>query len=640
MNKSVCGNGLAHMRGSFVVLGVLGLASCSGSEKSDGVEIAGSGIIDDSNVDLDIKSKGSYEYEMGEYRLPVQTAPDPRVLARVVTDVRAVTFLPKGDGPFPILVLLHGNHSTCGRISSPGQPREDRSNEYTRTGTCPDGWVEAPSYLGYNYLAEHMASHGYVVVSINANRGITAGSGEPGDRALIDARGKLVLKHLAQLRKWHDGTEPNPQGFGLDLKGKLDFNHVGLMGHSRGGEGVRSAYDFHKRQDPNTYAAEVGAMHVDGILEFAPVDMFASRPLSAIGTNWGVVIGSCDGDVSNFMGTGTFRRRRIESGSGTDSVSTIFVVPGANHNYFNSEWQTSDAYECGFGVNPLWNAATDAVGSQIQRDVGLLTLSSFFRGYVGLLPNRQNFQRVYDPQFRTPKQISTLIDPARESLKHETVELVTQLNTSKGANAVDYQEMSSPPEANRNLAKISWSSASDSNYYDTHLWDPGADLSSKWILGFSVARFDTCLYSSECVGSQDPVDFDIQLLFADESTSNAVHLADYASVANNLNYMPGCRCWYGWQPSPTDSCTCIGADVSESDCKQYYSGEYEDNKCIRKEQPIPPDRAFLFHQVPIELKDFGAQDLTSVKGLRFTFRKSPSANILIDKLFTVRSADK
>lgn len=64
-------------------------------------------------------------------------------------------------------------------------------------------------------MADKLTSQGYIVVSINANRGITAGlsyafrSTFPdyaADPILIWARGRLVLRHLQRLSEWNEGV--------------------------------------------------------------------------------------------------------------------------------------------------------------------------------------------------------------------------------------------------------------------------------------------------------------------------------------------------------------------------------------------------------------------------------------------------
>jgi hypothetical protein len=153
----------------------------------------------------------------------------------------------------PLVVFLHGNHGTCGTffcseancgrlIPLPNGPRIDDRIDYTTTGTCPlkgqgnppaeFDYVVAPSHEGYAYLAEQLASRGFLVVSINANRGITAGApqdlGTPGNPFIEDiglnlARARLVLKHLELLSRWNRGIEPTPASLGFSLHGAIDF---------------------------------------------------------------------------------------------------------------------------------------------------------------------------------------------------------------------------------------------------------------------------------------------------------------------------------------------------------------------------------------------------------------------------------
>src|SRR5207247_9824349 len=98
---------------------------------------------------------------------------------------------------------------------------------------------------GYTYPADRPASWGYIVVSINANRGVNAAPGILGDRGLNLRRGRLVLKHLQRLSEWN-AAGGAPSSLGFNMQGKLDFTHVGLFGHSRGGGGVRAAYKLYR----------------------------------------------------------------------------------------------------------------------------------------------------------------------------------------------------------------------------------------------------------------------------------------------------------------------------------------------------------------------------------------------------------
>ena len=87
--------------------------------------------------------------------------------------LNARVWYPEGAGPFPLVLVVHGNHNP-----------EDFSDP------------------GYGYLGEHLASRGFILASIDENF-INGLSGEN------DGRAWLLLKHLQEWKRWNDSTE-NP----------------------------------------------------------------------------------------------------------------------------------------------------------------------------------------------------------------------------------------------------------------------------------------------------------------------------------------------------------------------------------------------------------------------------------------------
>lgn len=101
------------------------------------------------------------------------------------------------------------------------------------------------SYQGYDYLSEELASHGYVVVSIHGGKNNSMGDANGQSRA------QLILGTLDRLRQIDKSGQINSDGKpGLldPLQGKLDFTRVGIMGHSRGGQGVSMAIKLNVTQ--------------------------------------------------------------------------------------------------------------------------------------------------------------------------------------------------------------------------------------------------------------------------------------------------------------------------------------------------------------------------------------------------------
>jgi len=342
-----------------------------------------------------------------EYRFAASI--DPDILPGIATEIWARVYRPTtlNDPPYPLLVFLHGNHGTCGHGVN---PRIDDNCQYTVSGTCPAGYVVTPNHEGYGYLADRLASWGYVVVSINANRGITCGGGVAGDPFLILARGRLVLKHIQLLSQWNRiaGTTPLSLGLGSSgLLGRLDLGSVGLMGHSRGGEGVRTGYNMYRAGGSPWPARIVDILTTQGIFEIAPVDGQNPTPQNSDGTNWAVLLPMCDGDVSDLEGVRAFDRTiRIFSEDYVTPKAT-YTVWGANHNYYNTEWQTSDSGGCtGPGNIPLFLMP---VGSPSQRTTALASVNAFFRATVFDTPTSAGYNPAFMQNFNTQYSLPPVV---------------------------------------------------------------------------------------------------------------------------------------------------------------------------------------------------------------------------------------
>lgn len=85
---------------------------------------------------------------------------------------------------YPLVVFISGEHATCGFTTSSSPVRTDPeqtisgADYYTYYHDCPmpsgdQTWTVVPTHKGYEYLAIELAKKGYVVVSINANLGIS-----------------------------------------------------------------------------------------------------------------------------------------------------------------------------------------------------------------------------------------------------------------------------------------------------------------------------------------------------------------------------------------------------------------------------------------------------------------------------------
>ena len=271
-------------------------------------------------------------------------------------------------GPYPVIVLLHGRHATCFKGGS-----QLLLWPCTKNGSQP-----IPSFQGYDYVAESLASNGYVVVSVSAN-GVNAV-----DNLIFDlgafARAQLMQKHLDILNGFNTtGGAP----FGTKFVGKFDLTRVGTMGHSRGGEGVVRHYVLN-----NDLGAPYG---IKAVFPLAPVD-FNRFTVNNAALN--VLLPYCDGDVADLQGVHYYDDARYNV-AGDNTPKHYELVMGANHNFYNTIWSPSSPFpgaandwlafvpgghsdnHCGSGKTS--QRLTEAQ----QRGTGLAYMSAFFRAYVG-----------------------------------------------------------------------------------------------------------------------------------------------------------------------------------------------------------------------------------------------------------------
>lgn len=345
----------------------------------------------------------------GSYKLPARV--DPLVATDRETELWAQVWRPAnlGKGKFPLAIFLHGNHATCGIFDEKQGVRIDDRSDYTETGTCPEGYVVVPNHMGYDYLARRLAKRGYIVVSINANRGITAGEGTREDGGLNLMRGRLVMRHLAILADWNAGKGKAPKSLGFNPKGHLDLGQVGLMGHSRGGEGVRAA--LQQMRDGTELAEKVRDVRIRAIFEIGPVDGQTSRVLNADGVASAILLPVCDGDVIDLGGMRVFDRTFLVKKDEVNAIKATVGIYGANHNFYNTEWQWSDSSGC-VGYPAMFGPL---VGSEEQRQTGVETLVPFFLANVGA-DRKPNLNAVFDAGETPPKKLAQLATVVRNYL--------------------------------------------------------------------------------------------------------------------------------------------------------------------------------------------------------------------------------
>jgi dienelactone hydrolase len=248
--------------------------------------------------------------------------------------LNARVWYPEGEGPFPLVLIVHGNHDM-----------KDFSDP------------------GYGYLGELLASRGIILASIDMN--FINGS----IRGENDARGWLLLKHLEAWRTFNDSTDS-------PLHGRVDMSRIALIGHSRGGEAVAHAAAFNRLShypDDARVRFDFG-FDIRSIVAIAPVDgqyRPADRFMPVEDVSYLVFHGSHDGDVTSFMGLRQYQRVRFTEGN-SGFKSAVYVYR-ANHGQWNTVWGAHDSGPRSARILDL----RGLLGPDEQRQFGAVYISAF-----------------------------------------------------------------------------------------------------------------------------------------------------------------------------------------------------------------------------------------------------------------------
>ena len=208
-------------------------------------------------------------------------------------------WFPDGDGPFPLVLIVHGNH---------------KMNDF--------------SDPGYEYLGKLLAGRGFIAVSVDENF-LNQKFGDEND-----ARAFVLLEHLNVWDIWN-------QTQGHAFEGKVDMDRIALIGHSRGGESAAHAAAFNRLERyPDDANVKLDYnFNIRSVIAIAPCDgqyKPAGHPTALENVNYLVIHGGHDADVAAFMGLRQFNRVYF-----TDEhfwfKSAVYIYR-ANHNRFNTAW--------------------------------------------------------------------------------------------------------------------------------------------------------------------------------------------------------------------------------------------------------------------------------------------------------------
>ena len=222
--------------------------------------------------------------------------------------LNARVWYPDGPGPFPLVLIVHGNHDMA-EFSDPG----------------------------YAYLGELLASRGFILASVDENFLNSGLFHDPPKQQAV--RGWLLLEHLKLWREWN-------QAAGNPFRGKVDLARIALMGHSRGGEAAATATAFNRMK----YCPEDANIRFDygfaikAVVAIAPADgqyKPAGQHRWIEDVSYLTLQGAHDADVSSFMGSRQWDHVRYTQ-PGPWFKAEIYAYR-ANHGQFNTVWGRKDA---------------------------------------------------------------------------------------------------------------------------------------------------------------------------------------------------------------------------------------------------------------------------------------------------------
>ncbi len=395
---------------------------------------------------------------------------------------------PNGHGPFPLVLIVHGNHDPS-----------------------------VSSELGYVYLLDLLASHGFIAVSVDENF-LNGSWGE------MDARAIVLLRHLQRWRTWNSAS-------GNTFYHKVDMSRIGLAGHSRGGEAVSVAWLFntmlHNAADPDHNFA----FTLRSLFAIAPVDgqivgdinphtglPYANVPAVVQNADYFVMHGTHDGDVYDFEGYKTFDRAQPVSVAGTATKSLLWVY-GAIHNQWNTMWGTADP--C------LVTPAAEIISAADEQSIGKAFMSGF---YQMTLQHKHKYARLFEGKVRFPSM------PA-------SITLMTQYQSEHRAFIDNYEQGpnlavgSFPGVSNSNpgalLSPYQHYTFSDSGspYY---LWEQTDGLIAGWTSNNAEYVIDVPPALAAQVGTYPVLSLRVGQLFESPSAKNTPGVNQDFSVALEL----------------------------------------------------------------------------------------------------------
>jgi hypothetical protein len=251
------------------------------------IDMNGSGTLDDGDFADALDPK-----EAGFYVVKNLTTAGPYTVTTINYTVSGVTagftnqrtYYPSNIaslGQLPLIVISHGN---------------------------------GHNYTWYDYLGQHLASYGYIVMA-HANNTV------PG----IETCSTTTLQHTDAIL----GQQAVISG-GV-LNGHIDADTIVWIGHSRGGEGVTRAYD--RVRDGTFVPVNYQLSDIKLVSSIAPTDFLGTNNSDPHEARYHLIYGAADGDVCGCPDSAIAQSFILLDRSNGERNS--HYIHGASHNDFN-----------------------------------------------------------------------------------------------------------------------------------------------------------------------------------------------------------------------------------------------------------------------------------------------------------------
>ncbi len=396
-------------------------------------------------------------------------------------------------------------------------------------------------YTWYDYLQEHLASYGYIVMSHQNN----TGGGYYGAALTTLANTDYFLGHLATIA---DGL----------FDGHVDAGRITWIGHSRGGEGVAQAYDllYEDAYTPEYFVIDDIAL----ISAIAPPDVTGTNSNNPHDANYHLLYGSADGDVWGCAASEHQPFRQLERATGFKGST---FVHGADHNDFNC---------CGW--DDFWGPSETEIGRAEAQRVAKALYVAVVKHYVeGNIPAKDFLWRQYE-RFKPIGVAETTIvvneyrdGPAAGNFVIDDYQTEHAADVSSSGGAVTYDVLELTEDRLEDVnSTFTWSSADPMNgmtragafdtargvvfdwtaeasrYYEFEIIPAGRDFSQYVYLSFHACQGTRHPYT---LAELADLTFTVTLRDGGDTTSS-INISAYGGGIEETYLREGCGDGAGW----------------------------------------------------------------------------------------------